>query len=105
MEGPPLGPSGKDITWPDQVVPRGGKASSTPNLKPQSSNLKPGHDQPGWVTHPASIMAFFMTDDPEIDHHATVSDRKRPVPLSSEVPRVGSIFDYFWVILLLSTGI
>ena len=22
-EGPPLGPAGEDITWPDQVAPRG----------------------------------------------------------------------------------
>ena len=34
MRSPPLGPSGEDITWPDQVAPRSGKASSTRNLKP-----------------------------------------------------------------------
>ena len=34
MEGPPLGPGGEDITWPDQVAPWGRKASS----KPQTSN-------------------------------------------------------------------
>ena len=39
MKGPPLGPGGEDITWPDQVAPRGQKASSTRNLKPQTSNL------------------------------------------------------------------
>ena len=39
MEGPPLGPGGEDITWPDQVAPRGRKASSTHNIKPQTSNL------------------------------------------------------------------
>ena len=39
MEGPPLGPGGEDITWPDQVVPRGRKASSTRKIKPQTSNL------------------------------------------------------------------
>ena len=38
MEGPPLGPGGEDITWPDQVAPRGRKASSTRKIKPQSSN-------------------------------------------------------------------
>ena len=38
MKGPPLGPGGEDITWPDQVAPRCEKASSTRNLKPQ--NLK-----------------------------------------------------------------
>ena len=39
MEGPPLGPVGQDITWPDQVAPRGRKASSTRKIKPQTSNL------------------------------------------------------------------
>ena len=39
MEGPPLGPGGEDITWPDQVAPLGRKASSTSKIKPQTSNL------------------------------------------------------------------
>ena len=38
MEGPPLGPGGEGITWPDQVAPRGRKASSTRKIKPQTSN-------------------------------------------------------------------
>ena len=38
---PPLGPGGEDITWPDQVPPRGRKASSTHKIKPQTSNLWP----------------------------------------------------------------
>ena len=38
MKGPLLGPGGEDITWPDQVAPRGRKASSTRKLKPQTSN-------------------------------------------------------------------
>ena len=38
MEGPPLGPGGEDITWPDQVAPWGQKASSTRKIKPQTSN-------------------------------------------------------------------
>ena len=42
MEGPRLGPGGEDITWPDQVAPRGRKASSTRNIKPQTSNLSFG---------------------------------------------------------------
>ena len=41
LEGPPLGPGGQDITWPDQVAPRGRKASSTRKIKPQTSNLCP----------------------------------------------------------------
>ena len=39
MKGPPRGPGGEDITWPDQVAPRGRKASSTRKIKPQTSNL------------------------------------------------------------------
>ena len=39
MEGPPLGPGGEDITWADQVAPRGRKASSNRKIKPQTSNL------------------------------------------------------------------
>ena len=39
MEGPPLGPGGEDITWPDLVAPRGQKASSTRKIKPPTSNL------------------------------------------------------------------
>ena len=42
MEGPPLGPGGEDITWPDQVAPRGRKASSTLKIKPQTSNRNDG---------------------------------------------------------------
>ena len=38
MKGSPLGPAGEDITWPDQVAPRGRKASSTRKNKPQTSN-------------------------------------------------------------------
>ena len=37
MKGPP--PGGEDITWPDQVVPRSRKASSTREIKTQTSNL------------------------------------------------------------------
>ena len=40
LGGPPLGPGGEDVTWPDQVAPRGRKASSTRKIKPQTSNLK-----------------------------------------------------------------
>ena len=40
MKGPPLGPGGEDITWPEQVAPRGRKASSTRKIKPQTSNRR-----------------------------------------------------------------
>ena len=43
MEGPPLGPGGEDITWPDQVAPRGRIASSTRKIKPQTSNHPSRH--------------------------------------------------------------
>ena len=39
MKGPPLGPGGEDITWPNQVAPRGRTTSSTRKLQPQASNL------------------------------------------------------------------
>ena len=42
MKGHPLGPGGEDITWPDQVAPRGRKVSSTQNVKPQITNLSGG---------------------------------------------------------------
>ena len=41
MQGSPLGPSGEDITWPDQVAPRGRRKLITRQVKPQTSNLKP----------------------------------------------------------------
>ena len=39
MKGPPLGPGGKDIPWPDQVAPQDQKAPSTRSLKPQTAKL------------------------------------------------------------------
>ena len=56
MKGPQLGPGGEDITWPDQVAPRGRKASSTRKIKPQTSN--PSN---GLVNGPAHnlLMRFF----------------------------------------------
>ena len=44
LEGPPLGPGVEDITWPDQVAPRGRKASSTRKIKPQTSNPSRKHE-------------------------------------------------------------
>ena len=41
MKGPPLGPGREDITWPDQLGPRGRNASTTRKTEPQTSNLKP----------------------------------------------------------------
>ena len=40
MKGPRLGPGGEDITWPDQVAPRGRRTSGTRNVKPQTSSLQ-----------------------------------------------------------------
>ena len=39
LRGPPTRTRWEDITWPDQVAPRGRKASSTRKIKPQTSNL------------------------------------------------------------------
>ena len=61
MEGPPLGPGGEDITWPDQVAPRGRKASST--RKKKNSNLKPRRPHT-----PASIVITYPTPN---DHTQT----------------------------------
>ena len=43
MKGPPLGPGGEDITWPDQVAPRGRRTPSTRKIKPQTSNRTSQH--------------------------------------------------------------
>ena len=40
MEGPPLGPGWQDITWPDQMAPRGRKASSTRKIKLNPQNFR-----------------------------------------------------------------
>ena len=48
MRGPPLGPGGEDITWPDQVAPRRRKASSTRKIKPQTSNFSKHPCQDVW---------------------------------------------------------
>ena len=55
MEGPPLGPGGEDITWPDQVAPRGRKASSTRKIKRQTSNLQRRPLPPPWVVWRAHL--------------------------------------------------
>ena len=39
LGGPPTRTRWENITWPDQVAPRGRKASSTRKIKPQTSNL------------------------------------------------------------------
>ena len=39
MKGPPPGPDGEDITWPDQVAPRSRRKPSTRKIKPQNSNV------------------------------------------------------------------
>ena len=43
MEGPLPGPGGEDITWPDQVAPRGERrlVPAKSNLKPQTSSCAP----------------------------------------------------------------
>ena len=62
MEGPSLGPGGEDIAWPDQVAPRGQKASSTrlgrqqlapPGLAQRSHPLALPPAKPATATAPA----------------------------------------------------
>ena len=65
MEGPPLGPGGEDITWPDQVAPRGQKASSTRKIKPQTSNH---HCSPCFlVAKPGSTALRLVVDYGEVN--------------------------------------
>ena len=67
MQGPALGPGGEDITWPDQVAPRGRKASSTRKIKHQTSNLKPCSPMPPVTS--ANQMAAYQV----CTHQASVS--------------------------------
>ena len=53
MKSPPLGPGEEDNILPDQVAPRGRKASSTRNLKPQTSKFSGCRDplsEPSYLT-------------------------------------------------------
>ena len=75
MEGPPLGPGGEDITWPDQVAFRGRKASSTRKIKPQTSNLKPLLNQ-----FPSLLLGgdFNCLIHPALDSQGLLTDNHRP---------------------------
>ena len=82
MEGPPLGPRGEDITWPEQVAPGGLKASSTRSLKPQTSN----HNQCRRLSLPV----------PACSHGSWLGERSSPYTCSR-----GSLLGYalgigFW---------
>ena len=93
MEGPPLGPGGEDITWPDQVAPRGRKASSTRKIKPQTSNLttpasgrrKPAHChdlKPALKTRvPLLLNALYRTLE-------WLNDNPPPAPLTPPRPQL-----------------
>ena len=66
MKGPPLEPGGEDITWPDQLAPRGRKASSTRKIKSQTSNLKPHRTpQPGLAEYKRSAQTNTHTATPQ----------------------------------------
>ena len=80
MEGPPLGPGGEDITWPDQVAPRGRKASSTRKIKPQTSNLKKGRGRGKGKRKEEEE----KKEEPEDDGN----DRKRKKLMAAEVENV-----------------
>ena len=60
MKGPPLGPGGDDITWPNQVAPRGRKASSTRKIKPQTSNRK---KEPSTMVVPSKTEDYHLLGD------------------------------------------
>ena len=65
MKGPPLGSGWEDITWPDQVAPRGRKASSTRKIKHQTSNIPDGVTECGLSELPSAIHS-----DDETEHDA-----------------------------------
>ena len=81
MEGPPLGPGGEDITWPDQVAPRGRKATSTRKIKPQTSSLVALFVDP---TH-----KFFFID-PRL--HWSLDDNGFTSPTTTTRPTTGGDF-------------
>ena len=67
MKGPPLGPGGEDITWPDQVAPRGLKACSTRKIKHQTSNIKQQQKPLGKTTqrgNPSPESTYLRTNLP-----------------------------------------
>ena len=51
LGGPPTRTGEEDISWPDQVAPRGRKASSTRKIRPQTSNGKPQPRKAGQKRH------------------------------------------------------
>ena len=91
MEGPPLGPGGEDITWPDQVAPRGRKASSTRKIKPQTSNLHHLTRPPAATTPPASSVQTSTTRRSDPAQKArpphTPSSRQHRPPRSPQTGR------------------
>ena len=53
MKHPPLGPGGEDITWPDQVAPRGRRTPSTQKFKILCSPLPPHSPRCVWLVNPS----------------------------------------------------
>ena len=75
MEGPPLGPGGEDITWPDKVAPRGRKASSTRKIKPQTSNHgQRGQARSGGESHTGT---FTRSGEGPTTAHTSISPSRR----------------------------
>ena len=80
MEGPPLGTGGEDITWPDQVAPRGRKASSTRKIKPQTSNLP-------WAGNKAGVTGVVLSIGGVAPH---------TTPVRARQPSLGAICAASW---------
>ena len=96
MEGPPLGPGGEDITWPDQVAPRGRKASSSRKIKPQTSNHKTRHHTPPQAptaAHQHTVVpprmrytAKTLYSQPTRGHHGTHDGDAKQDPPTAPAP-------------------
>ena len=91
MEGPPLGPGGEDITWPDQVAPRGRKASSTRKNKPQTSNLR--HSVPTRIPIPGPTLSVAGGGGGSNTTHALLSPDPETLPIEGvSRPAEGEFF-------------
>ena len=73
MKGPPQGPGGEDMTWPDQVAPRGRKASSTRKIKPQTSNPLESVLKGGLSHRYVGLMPRVLHSPPKTFHGGTNS--------------------------------
>ena len=92
MRGPLLGPGEEDITWPDQVAPRGRKSSSTRKMKSQTSNPSCGK--------PSSLSCTSARVAPV---NLEISGREVTIRLSL-FPTVPTVFSTWTIQRCLSSG-